>query len=204
MFLYFTIFYGVLLVASSHLCVEEHSQDESLRHCATHQNNPELDDSLFDVEPLHLFEPVRLNISIETLGGVATIMIKKNMLLPTTKTKILSLPLDDENYVTINIYEGLGKMVEYNNLIDSFKLRCTTPTQHGILPAKCDLLDIEITCDVDNNGILVVTAREKSSNKSEMHIVSNLNRKTTLEQIEEVYKKYKEFEEALGLEVSSG
>ncbi|ELA46589.1 hypothetical protein VCUG_01919 [Vavraia culicis subsp. floridensis] len=164
--------------------------DEAIARGAAYQAALISGGTSLDVEcPLLLLDTVPLNISIETLGGVATNIIKKNTVIPTAKTEVFSTASDNQTSVTINIYEGLGEMVEHNNLIGSFNL-C------GITPARRGMPQIEVTCDVDNNGILVVTAREKGSNKSEKLTVSNSNRKTTPEQLEEMHKKHKEFEEA--------
>ncbi|KRH94189.1 Molecular chaperones HSP70/HSC70, HSP70 superfamily [Pseudoloma neurophilia] len=137
--------------------------------------------------PMLLLDTVPLNISIETLGGVATTLIKKNTIRPCTKTEVFSTAADNQTSVTINIYEGLGSMVSSNNIIGSFNLT-------GIAPAKRGVPQIEVTCDVDNNGILVVSAKDRSSNKSEQLTVSNENRQTTPEQVEEMINKFKEYE----------
>lgn len=164
--------------------------DEAIARGAAYQAALISGGTKLDTEcPLLLLDATPLHISIETLGGVATTIIPKNTIRPCTKSEVFSTAADNQTSVTINIYEGLASMVANNNLIGSFNLT-------GIAPAKRGIPQIEVTCDIDNSGILVVTARDKNSDKKEQLTVSNENRKTTPEQVQEMINKYEQFQEA--------
>lgn len=145
------------------------------------------DNNLESECPMLLLDSVPLNISIETLGGIATTIIEKNTTFPYQGQQVFSTAADNQTSVSINIFEGLSEMVKDNNQIGEFTLT-------GIAPAKRGIPQIEVTCDVDASGLLTVTAKDKASNIEKSLQVSNDSRKISADDIEKMTQRYKEFE----------
>merc|ERR1712062_795918 len=114
---------------------------------------------LLDVNPL--------SFGIETVGGVMSKIIERNTVIPTKKTQIFSTAADNQETVTIKVYEGERPMTKDNHLLGSFDLT-------GIPPAARGVPQIEVTFEIDSNGILQVSAKDKGTNK-ENKIVINKN-----------------------------
>ena len=113
-----------------------------------------------DVKSVLLLDVLPLSLGIETLGGVSTPMIAKNTTIPTSKTQIFSTAADNQPSVEINILQGERPMSTDNRSIGRFIL-------DGIPPAPRGIPQVEVTFDVDANGILTVTAKDKASNKTQ-------------------------------------
>jgi molecular chaperone DnaK len=113
-----------------------------------------------DVKSVLLLDVLPLSLGIETLGGVSTPMIAKNTTIPTAKTQIFSTAADNQPSVEINILQGERPMATDNRSIGRFIL-------DGIPPAPRGIPQVEVTFDVDANGILTVTAKDKASNKTQ-------------------------------------
>jgi molecular chaperone DnaK len=113
-----------------------------------------------DVTDVVLLDVTPLSIGIETLGGVFTPLIERNTTIPTKKSQVFSTADDNQVAVTIKVYQGERKMAADNKLLGQFNLE-------GIPPAPRGLPQIEVTFDVDANGILHVSAKDKASGKEQ-------------------------------------
>jgi molecular chaperone DnaK len=113
-----------------------------------------------DVKDVVLLDVTPLSIGIETLGGVFTPLIERNTTIPTKKSQVFSTADDNQVAVTIKVYQGERKMAADNKLLGQFNLE-------GIPPAPRGLPQIEVTFDVDANGILHVSAKDKATSKEQ-------------------------------------
>ena len=111
-----------------------------------------------DVKDLLLLDVTPLTLSIETLGGVATPMIPRNTTIPTKKTETFSTAADSQTEVEVHVLQGERPMAAQNRTLGKFKLG-------GIMPAPRGIPQIEVTFDIDANGILNVTAKDNATGK---------------------------------------
>jgi molecular chaperone DnaK len=113
-----------------------------------------------DVHDVLLLDVIPLSIGIETLGGVATKLIDRNTTIPTSKSQIFSTAADNQTAVTVHIFQGERPLVADNKSLGQFNLE-------GIPPSPRGMPQIEVTLDVDANGILNVSAKDKTSGKAQ-------------------------------------
>jgi molecular chaperone DnaK len=113
-----------------------------------------------DVKDLLLLDVTPLTLSIETMGGVATSMIQRNTTIPTKKTETFSTAADNQTEVEVHVLQGERPMAAQNRTLGKFKLG-------GIPPAPRGIPQIEVTFDIDANGILNVTAKDRATNKDQ-------------------------------------
>ena len=111
-----------------------------------------------DVKDLLLLDVTPLTLSIETLGGVATSMIARNTTIPTKKTEVFSTAADNQTEVEVHVMQGERPMAAQNRTLGKFKLG-------GIMPAPRGVPQIEVTFDIDANGILNVHAKDNATGK---------------------------------------
>ncbi len=111
-----------------------------------------------EVKDLLLLDVTPLTLSIETLGGVATPMIPRNTTIPTKKTETFSTAADNQTEVEVHVLQGERPMAGQNRTLGKFKLG-------GIMPAPRGIPQIEVTFDIDANGILNVTAKDNATGK---------------------------------------
>ena len=113
-----------------------------------------------DVKDVVLLDVTPLSIGIETLGGVFTPLIERNTTIPAKKSQVFSTAEDNQVAVTIRVFQGERKMASANKLLGQFNLE-------GIPPAMRGMPQIEVTFDVDANGILHVSAKDKNTGKEQ-------------------------------------
>jgi molecular chaperone DnaK len=113
-----------------------------------------------DVKDVLLLDVTPLSLGIETLGGVATKLIEKNTTIPTKKSQVFSTAEDNQAAVTIRVVQGEREMANDNKMLGNFNLE-------GIAPAPRGMPQIEVTFDIDANGIVSVSAKDKGTGKEQ-------------------------------------
>lgn len=133
-----------------------------------------------------LLDVTPLSLSIETMGGVATKLIERNTTIPTKKSQIFSTATDNQTAVDINVVQGERQFAKDNKSLGQFRL-------DGIPPARRGMPQIEVTFDIDANGIVNVSAKDLGTGK-EQHITITAGSNMSDEDIERAVKEAAEFE----------
>ncbi|WP_104018506.1 molecular chaperone DnaK [Roseovarius nitratireducens] len=141
-----------------------------------------------DVKDVVLLDVTPLSLGIETLGGVFTRLIDRNTTIPTNKSQIFSTAEDNQSAVTIRVFQGEREMAADNKMLGQFNLE-------NIPPAPRGMPQIEVTFDIDANGIVNVSAKDKGTNK-EQKITIQASGGLTDEDIEKMVKEAEENAEA--------
>jgi molecular chaperone DnaK len=113
-----------------------------------------------DVKDLLLLDVTPLSLGIETLGGVHTVLIARNTTIPTRKSEVFSTAADNQTAVDVQVYQGERPMAKDNRMLGNFRL-------DGIPAAPRGVPQVEVTFDIDANGILNVTAKDKATGKEQ-------------------------------------
>ncbi len=140
-----------------------------------------------EVKDVLLLDVTPLSLGIETLGGVMTRLIEKNTTIPVKKTQIFSTATDNQPAVTVHVLQGERPMTKDNVSLGKFDL-------DGIPPAPRGVPQIEVTFDIDANGILKVSAKDLGTGKSQ-HITISAPNKLNKEEIEKYIKEAEKFAE---------
>ena len=118
-----------------------------------------------DVEGILLLDVTPLSLGVETMGGIMTKMIDRNTTIPTSKTEVYSTAADNQTSVEINVLQGERELARDNKSLGKFQLT-------GIPAARRGVPQIEVTFDIDANGIVKVTAKDKATGKSQQITIS--------------------------------
>ena len=138
-----------------------------------------------DVEGILLLDVTPLSLGIETLGGVFTKLIDRNTTIPTKKSQIFSTAADNQTSVEINVLQGEREMAAYNKSLGRFHL-------DGIAPARRGVPQIEVTFDIDANGIVNVSAKDLGTGK-EQHITITASSNLSKEDIDKAVREAQEY-----------
>ena len=133
-----------------------------------------------------LLDVTPLSLSIETMGGIATKLIERNTTIPTKKSQVFSTAADNQTAVDINVLQGERQFAKDNKSLGQFRL-------DGIPPARRGVPQIEVTFDIDANGIVNVSAKDKGTGK-EQHITITAGSSMSDDEIERAVKEAQEYE----------
>ena len=133
-----------------------------------------------DVDGIVLLDVAPLSLGIETLGGVCTRLIERNTTIPTRKSQVFSTAADNQTSVEVNVLQGEREMAQYNKSLGRFHL-------DGIAPARRGVPQIEVTFDIDANGIVNVSAKDLGTGK-EQHITITASSNMSKEDIDKAVK----------------
>jgi molecular chaperone DnaK len=138
-----------------------------------------------DVEGILLLDVTPLSLGIETLGGVFTKLIERNTTIPTKKSQVFSTAADNQTSVEVHVLQGEREMAQYNKTLGRFHL-------DGIAPARRGVPQIEVTFDIDANGIVNVSAKDLGTGK-EQHIAITASTNLSKDDISKAVKEAEQF-----------
>ena len=138
-----------------------------------------------DVKGLLLLDVTPLSLGIETMGGVMTKLIERNTTIPAKKSQVFTTAADNQTSVEVHVLQGEREMAQYNKTLGRFNL-------DGIAPARRGVPQIEVTFDIDANGIVNVSAKDLGTGK-EQHITITSSTNMSKEDVEKAVKEAEQF-----------
>ena len=138
-----------------------------------------------DVKGLLLLDVTPLSLGIETMGGIMTKLIERNTTIPAKKSQVFTTAADNQTSVEVHVLQGERDMAQYNKTLGRFSL-------DGIAPARRGVPQIEVTFDIDANGIVNVSAKDLGTGK-EQHITITSSTNMSKEDIEKAVKEAEQF-----------